>query len=140
VSKANYYQPLYSEYVDNRIQDISYENILMNYHGKKPERFLFQTKYEPPIKISPVPEFRSTFPVRYWLMDFGYSIYFPPGVASARRFVKGLKIGRPHRAPETGRSVGYCPFAADVYQAARLFYAWFKVRCCASARAAELTL
>ena len=52
-------------------QDIAYENILINHHGKIPSDVVWTSRYELPTKIIPPPEFRSTFPIRYFLIDFG---------------------------------------------------------------------
>ena len=73
-----------------------------------------------------VVEFRSTFLVEYLLVDFGFSSYTHLGPNSGL-LVDPLPTGRSHRAPESVRSK-FDPFAVDVYQTARLLYAWIHVR------------
>jgi len=90
----------------------------MNHHGRVPG--------DPFVEISPPPEFRSTFPVQYYLMDFGLSVHFSPDSDPRKRLVKPFKIGREQRPPEADGREEYDPFAADVYSMARVFYAAFK--------------
>ena len=100
-------------------KDISHENVLMNHHGIIPDcDFSFGGDEGV--------EFRSTFPMQYLLVDFGFSSYTHLGPNSGL-LVDPLPTGRPHRAPESVRSK-FDPFAADVYQTARLLYAWTHVR------------
>ena len=58
-------------------------------------------------------------------MDFGFSLYTHLGPNSGL-LVDPLPTGRSHRAPESVRSK-FDPFAVDVYQMARLLYAWTHV-------------
>ncbi|KAI0057596.1 kinase-like protein [Artomyces pyxidatus] len=102
--------------------DVSYENILMNHHGKLPETVEWVDGY--PVPIEPPPEFHSTFPVRYLVMDFGYSVQFSPTSPISECLVDPSDRGRIHKAPESNL-VRYDPFAADVYQTGRLCYGWF---------------
>jgi hypothetical protein len=92
----------------------------MNHHGKIPKN--------PFIKVWPPPEFRATFPVQYYLMDFGCSVHFTPSSRLHDGLVKPFAITREQRAPETCGSAKFDPFAADMYAAARVFYALFQVR------------
>lgn len=80
--------------------------------------------------VEPLPPFRSTFPIRYLLMDFGYAAYFPHDWPPSRCVVLPFREGRPQRAPESLEVFGtgsYDPFAADIYELGRLCYGWFFV-------------
>ena len=66
------------------------------------------------------PILRAQFPVKYTLIDFGYSIQFLPD-ADPSSYLGTWKVSRPQRAP-------FDPFAADVYQTSRSIYAWCLVR------------
>ena len=92
----------------------------MNHHGKIPG--------DPFVEVWPPPEFRATFSVRYYLMDFGCSVHFSPSSRLRDRMIKPFPIGREQCAPEMRRSTKYDPFAADIYVAARVFYGFFAVR------------
>ncbi|CAA7266294.1 unnamed protein product [Cyclocybe aegerita] len=105
-------------------RDISPENIMMNYHGQTPNLCAWGGENGFPMKIEPVPEFRSTFPVKYSLIDFGYSVHFPTDATRSNRLVNDRR-GRPTRAPEVDGDQLYDPFAADVYQAAQMIFSWF---------------
>ncbi|GBE83932.1 hypothetical protein SCP_0509910 [Sparassis crispa] len=105
--------------------DISTENILVNHHGLLTQTFILQGQHEPPLKIWPPQEWRSTFPVRYLFMDFGYSIRFNEDVRLGKCTALPFPQGREHRAPEVRGTQAFNPFAADVYQTARIFYGWF---------------
>lgn len=87
----------------------------MNYHGKVPGA-------DNPFDDGPSPEFRSKFPVKYFLIDFGFSVSFPDTIPSTECLVEPFSIGRETRAPEIDGTQRFDPFAADVYQAARLIY------------------
>ena|SRR3984957_6551252 len=87
----------------------------MNHHGRVP------------LEAWPPPEFRSTFPVKYFFIDFGCSVRFPSTSDPCERLVKPFKITRVQRAPETDGPTKYDPFAADVFALAHVFYACFKV-------------
>ena len=91
----------------------------MNHHGKVPGN--------PFLDVWPPPEFRATFPARYYLMDFGCSVRFTLSSRLRDRLVKPFTIAREQCAPEMRRSAKYDPFAADVYVAARVFYGFFAV-------------
>jgi len=100
----------------------------MNHHGKVPDRFV---KEESQIfKVQPVPEFRSTFPIKYYLIDFGYSVRVPGGVNPDKFLIEARRTCRRNPVPETVGIGMFNPFAADVYQAAQLFYSWFGVSSC----------
>ncbi|CAA7262073.1 unnamed protein product [Cyclocybe aegerita] len=103
--------------------DISHENILMNHHGALPRRECITE--EAILIFDPVPEFRSTFPVKYFMIDFGNSVFFSPGLIPSECLVPPKDWGRPHRAPETSGHAVFNPFAADVYQTAQFFYIFF---------------
>ncbi|EPQ54839.1 hypothetical protein GLOTRDRAFT_42983, partial [Gloeophyllum trabeum ATCC 11539] len=102
------------EWASQLIGDISHENVQMNFYGTIPpdtER----------------PAFRSDFPVKYALIDFGSSVQFPPDTLAQER--RGYwVVGREQRAPETKRKRPFDPFAADVYQTGRTIYGWIKVK------------
>ena len=102
------------------LQDIAHENILMNHHGKIPGDLFMD--------VWPPPEFRSTFPVRYYLMDFGCSVHFTPSSRLDDGFIKPFPINREQCAPEMRGLTKYDPFSADIYVAARVIYGFFAVR------------
>ena len=77
--------------------------------------------------VWPPPEFRSSFPVRYYLMDFGCPVHFTPSLRLHDGLVKPFTIAREQCAPEMHGTTKYDPFAADIYAVARLFYAFFAV-------------
>ncbi|KAL6302707.1 kinase-like domain-containing protein [Sparassis latifolia] len=104
--------------------DISFENIVVNHHGEMPEQYKYDQNGRS-LKIWPPLEWRSTFPVRYCLLDFGISVQFPEDLPLSRCTILPFPQGREHRAPETLGKKAFNPFAADVYQMARLLYAWF---------------
>ncbi|KAL6302706.1 kinase-like domain-containing protein [Sparassis latifolia] len=103
--------------------DISSENVMVNHHGTLPEAVIFEDGKI--YRICPVPEWRSTFSVRYRLMDFGYSVHFKEDTPLSMCTILPFPQGREHRAPETLGKTAYNPFAADVYQTARVFYGLF---------------
>jgi hypothetical protein len=90
----------------------------MNHHGKIPDYDSLFDGDEPP-------EFRSAFPVRYLIVDFGFSSYASLGPNSGL-LIEPLRTGRRHKAPESVRTK-FDPYAADVYQAARFLYTWIHV-------------
>jgi len=98
--------------------DVSHENILMNFHGK----MTIPLYWRPP---EPIPEFRTTFPVKYCLIDFGVACYFSQMSKASDRVVYPFATIRDQRPPEADLDLPYDPFAADVYQTATLFYNWF---------------
>jgi hypothetical protein len=73
------------------------------------------------------PEFRSKIPVKYYLIDFGFSVQFSPKSRPEDRLVMPFEIAREQRAPEMDWDAPYDPFPTDVYALARLFYGFFKV-------------
>ncbi|KAI0067642.1 kinase-like protein [Artomyces pyxidatus] len=99
--------------------DIASENILINYHGELPERYAHGRR------ISPPHPFRATFPARYVCIDFGISAMFPVSMPLSQCLTAPTLSTREHRAPEGSIGRLYNPFAADVYQSARLMYGWF---------------
>ena len=99
-------------------QDISHENFLMNFWGVSPPYRDFHRK---------APLLRAQFPVKYALIDFGYSIQFSPD-ADPSSYLGTWKVMRPQRAPETATKDPFDPFAADVYQTSRSIYGWCLVR------------
>lgn len=99
--------------------DITHENIVMNHHGKVPG--------DPFNNIWPPPEFRSTFPVRYYLMDFGCSVHLPPSLPPRDRLIEPFKIAREQCPGEMSVSTKYDPFAADIYVVARVFYSLCRI-------------
>ncbi|KAJ3509594.1 hypothetical protein NLJ89_g5145 [Agrocybe chaxingu] len=110
-------------------RDISPDNLVLNYHGHLPDLFFWSQpegngKFCVPIPFKPVPEFRSTFPVKYSLIDFGYSVHFPPDTPRSERLINDRR-GRPTRAPEVDSDHLYDPFTTDVYQAAQMIFSWF---------------
>ncbi|KDQ18764.1 hypothetical protein BOTBODRAFT_153640 [Botryobasidium botryosum FD-172 SS1] len=113
------------------IGDIAHENFLINYLGAIPKTETWDLSARIPrcIKTMPAPEFRSTFPVTYWLADFDSSVSFSPQTSARERLATPFQIDREQAAPEQtlgSNHTKYDPFAADVYQAARLLYALFQ--------------
>ena len=86
---------------------------MINHHGHVP--------WPPP---TPPVKFRSAFPVKYFLIDFGYSAHLAPG---SDGLIKPVAVRREQCPPEMSRSGRIDPFAADVYSTARLFYGFFEV-------------
>ena len=99
-------------------KDISHENFLMNFWGVTQPPRDFGRK---------APILRGQFPVKYALIDFGYSIQFMPD-ADPSSYLGTWVVPRPQRAPETTTGNPFDPFAADVYQTSRTIYAWCMVR------------
>ncbi|OCH86782.1 hypothetical protein OBBRIDRAFT_806536 [Obba rivulosa] len=106
--------------------DISNENILLNHRGQIPDTtdFCPESPYGF-VAIWPPHPWRSTFPVQYLLIDFGYSVRFPPDAPLSACTAVPNSGGREHRPAEALESNPCNPFAVDVYQTARLFYGWF---------------
>jgi hypothetical protein len=96
----------------------------MNYHGVPPPTWNFETR----TKLVSLPDFRTTFPIKYSFIDFGNSAYFLPGLPRSKCLVVPYRNGRPHRAPEVDGRFKHDPFAADAYQTAVFFNSWFGVR------------
>ena len=76
---------------------------------------------------APILRAQLEFPVKYALIDFGYSIQFLPD-ADPSSYLGTWKVPRPQRAPETTTGNPFDPFAADVYQTSRSIYGWCTVR------------
>ncbi|EGN92928.1 hypothetical protein SERLA73DRAFT_79145 [Serpula lacrymans var. lacrymans S7.3] len=106
----------------NRIAhlDVAYENMLMNHHGNKP-----YIDFDSSSCGVPEPVFRSKFPVKYYLVDFGFSVRFSPSSPLKPCLVAPFHSARDQRSPEEQKSKKFNPFPVDVYQTARLFYALF---------------
>lgn len=60
---------------------------------------------------------RIDHPVRYFFVDFGLSVRFPPGSPT---LVVG-DVGRDAEVPELSSTVPYDPFKADIYALGNLF-------------------
>ena len=73
------------------------------------------------MKIIPPPEFKSTFPIRYYFHIFSKHLRLE------ECFIEPFSNRREQRLPEADWHKRYNPFAADIYQVARLFYGWFTV-------------
>ena len=82
-----------------------------------------------------------TFPVRYYLIDFGCSVHFTPSSRLDDGLIKSFPITRKRChcsrvpvigndlcAPEMRGLTKHDTFAADIYVAARLFYGFLAVR------------
>jgi hypothetical protein len=91
---------------------------MVNYHGNLPK-----PNYPP---VTPPVKFHSTFPLKYFLIDFGYSVHFEPG---SDGLIEPVAVSHEQFAPEISEMSGgrIDPFAADVYSTARLFYGFFEV-------------
>ena len=99
----------------------------MNYYGRVPTKDLWDETKGTFIPVDPLPEFRSTFPVKYTLLDFDHSAYFLPGIPRDKRRISPSRVGRMHRAPEVDGQFKHDPFASDVYQTAVFFFSYFGV-------------
>ena len=91
-------------------------------------------KREHPDKPPPLPEFRSTFPIFYFINDFEYSIKFSLDSDPAERLVVGPPGGlttdeyNKPLGPEAFGTTPYCPFKMDVFQLGWTFSGQFGVR------------
>jgi hypothetical protein len=75
---------------------------------------------------------RPVFPVRYYIIDFEFSIRFPEDSDPEQRVVIGLPIlrnGFDHPddygreiAPEMLWDKPHCPFKSDIFQLGKLFF------------------
>ena len=74
-------------------------------------------------RISPLS--RSDRPVRYYYIDFGLSVQFPPGVSP---YVLG-DVGRDAEVPELSEVIPYDAYKADIYALGNLFYKEFHEVC-----------
>ena len=80
---------------------------------------------------------RPVFPVRYYIIDFEFSIRFPEDSDPEQRVVTGLPIlrnGFDHPddygreiAPEMLWDKPHCPFKSDIFQLGKLFFDYFHV-------------
>lgn len=61
---------------------------------------------------------RSSYPVKYYFVDFGISTYFPS--TSTRRLVVGID-GLDQDVPELSDTVPYDPFKVDIFILGNLF-------------------
>ncbi|KIM80433.1 hypothetical protein PILCRDRAFT_9613 [Piloderma croceum F 1598] len=78
---------------------------------------------------------RPVFPVRYYIIDFEFSIRFPEDSDPKQRLVTGLPIlrnGFDHPddygreiAPEMLLDKPHCPFKSDIFQLGKLFFDYF---------------
>src|ERR1700683_1278899 len=78
---------------------------------------------------------RSVFPIRYYIIDFEFSIRFPEDSTPDQRVVTGvpaLKIGLDHPddyghklSPEMLLNKPHCPFKSDVFQLGTMFLLHF---------------
>ncbi|KAI0067657.1 hypothetical protein BV25DRAFT_1911550 [Artomyces pyxidatus] len=100
--------------------DITTENIMMNYYGDLPPVVLSRKSV-----IEPPEPFRFVFPVKYSLTNFAMAKMFPSDRPLEDCITNTPMNARDHRAPEVSAREQYNPFFADVYQTARLMYAWF---------------
>ena len=114
------------------MKDIDADNILINF-AEGPKYDGVHSPRENRV------EFRSMFPVRYYLIDFELSATFSKDSDAASRTVRGLptagirtddpdvaKYGRiPAKEMLTGEP--YCPFRADMFQVGEMFRRLFKV-------------
>ncbi|KAF9481612.1 kinase-like protein [Pholiota conissans] len=105
--------------------DVSHENIMMNYYGCVPKKDIWNETKGDFVPLDPLPEFRSTFPVKYILLDFDHSTYSLPGIPRDKRLISPSRVGRMHRAPEVNGQFKHDPFASDVYQTAVFFFSYF---------------
>ncbi|RDB15318.1 Protein kinase US3 [Hypsizygus marmoreus] len=85
--------------------DVALENTVMNHTGT----------------VEDDENFRSSFPVRYSLIDFGWSEYAPSNGPGSGYLRRPLHDGRPSKAPESTQRP-FDPYAADVWQASRVLY------------------
>lgn len=70
---------------------------------------------------------RSRDGFKYGIIGFARACQFSERSDPATRLVQPFASPRRQRAPEMDGDSPYDPFAADVYQLARTFYAWFAV-------------
>ncbi|KAF9481616.1 kinase-like protein [Pholiota conissans] len=105
--------------------DVSHENIMINYRGDIPKKRPWDKIKEDFVTHEEPPEFRSTFPIKYTLIDFDHSAYFLPGIPRNKRLISPSNVGRLHRAPEVSGRFKHDPFASDVYQTAVFFFSYF---------------
>lgn len=99
----------------------------MNHRGQIPR--LYDAPEGRYIHVYPRAPFLSTFPVRYWLIDFNHSVYYQPAWDLKEPLAKPYldRQLRPQHPPEIYGPGPFNPFAADIYQAGRLFYSFIHV-------------
>ncbi|EGN92929.1 hypothetical protein SERLA73DRAFT_64892, partial [Serpula lacrymans var. lacrymans S7.3] len=110
------------DFAEQVLRDVAFENIVINHHGKIPYFDLNSRACG-----APEPVFRSKFPVKYYFLDFGCSATFSPSSPLKSCLVAPFNSILEQRPQEAQKSKHFNPFAADVYQTARLFYTWFIV-------------
>ena len=79
-------------------------------------------------------QFRSCFPIRYFINDFELAVTFDPDSDPSSRVVTGLpttglrpgQYGR-DAAPEMLSDSRYCPFCVDIWQLGKMFKSIFGV-------------
>ncbi|TFK85937.1 kinase-like protein [Polyporus arcularius HHB13444] len=100
-------------------RDIAVQNIMMDARPLYPEGYHpVRQDYTPDgmYRISPLS--RTDRRVRYYYIDFGLSVLFPPG---ADPLVVG-DVGRDTEVPELSDTVPYNPFKVDIFALANLFH------------------
>jgi hypothetical protein len=70
-------------------------------------------------------ERKSDKSLRYYLIDFGLSNWYPPGMKDIR--VTGI-VGQDKTVPERSRTIYYDPFKMDIYQLGNVFKRVIEVR------------
>jgi hypothetical protein len=107
------------------LKDIDADNILIN----------FAIGSRQPLSVGASPaQFRSLFPVRYYLNDFELAVCFDVDSDPSTRLVTGLpttmildgEYGR-DKAPEMTSNEPYCPFLNDIWQMGNMFKYYFGV-------------
>jgi len=93
-------------------RDIGESNILINHTGSRPRG------------MSPI--FRSRFPVRYYFIDYEYSIRFASDSDPATRLVSRIEEIARFGAPEIQTASSYCPFTADVFSLGFFYFDNFR--------------
>lgn len=93
------------------LKDVAYENVLINHRGT----------------VHDEKNFRSSFPVRYAVIDFGWSEFAPSRGPGSGYMRPPLKSGRITKAQESERGP-FDPYAADVWQVSQVLYIYAFVR------------
>ncbi|KAI0700983.1 kinase-like domain-containing protein [Cerioporus squamosus] len=103
-------------------RDIAVQNVMMDARPLYPEGYHpVRQNYTPDAMYRISPLSRTDRPVRYYYIDFGLSVQFPPGAAP---YVVG-DVGRDTDVPELSDTIPYNPFKVDVFALANLFYKEF---------------